>query len=393
MEMKYGWPVVEVKINEEGPFSLILDTGCSSLTLSPEVIDRLQLPEIGSSTSSNAAGQSHVSKTYGVETVQLGPASLQRIGAHRSDYIKQSFPEIDGLFGQRNFGNLMMTMDFQGETLTLRKPLLAKHQDPEWVPITIKQGNPELSLKIGSNEIPFLIDTGSLGSLNVGESQVVNLPLHENRYQELDAASGGLPLRTQTTRMTSELLLGKQKLVQPYVSWYEGTEGRNLIGMKILRYFTLELDLKNKQARFIRSATTPVSFANRKRLGFNLAYYKGDGVFKVANVRPYQSEGETLRVGDRVISIDGVEMHQVDEQTLRKFRETQDQLNLGRRASGSYDCRSNIPCRKTLFLLTLRFEKASEMTIASSRLIWLNASFNDQTEGKIDGNCLIKTSS
>ena len=98
--------------------------------------------------------------------------------------------------------------------------------------------------------------------------------------------------------------------------------------MKILRHFTLELDLQNNQARFIREATTPIRFPNQKRLGFNLAHDSDKKLFKVTYVRPYQTQEEVLQVGDRLVSIDGIEIAKLNEQALRDFRETREKLEL-----------------------------------------------------------------
>ena len=326
--MKNGWPIVEVMVNEQGPFSLILDTACTRLKLSGEVVDQLRLPEIGTSTSHNSAGQSIDSKTYGVETVTLGTASFRKIAVSRDDNFFQGYPDIDGIFGQRHFGKLVMTMDFEGGTLKLRKGPTQKNDSSEQLPITSKHSNPVLSLKIGEREIPFLIDTGMLGSLQVRESEVPTLPLHANRYLALQPSAGGLTLWQESTRLNHDLSLGKQKIEQPYLSWFVGKKGQNLIGMKILRHFTLELDLKNNQARFIREATTPIRFPNQKRLGFTLTYHSDKKVFEVIYVRPYQTQEEVLQVGDRLISIDGIEMSELNEQALRDFRETREELEL-----------------------------------------------------------------
>ena len=209
LQMKNGWPIVEVMVNEQGPFSLILDTACTRLKLSGEVVDQLRLPEIGTSTSHNSAGQSIDSKTYGVETVALGTASFRKIAVSRDDNFLQGYPDIDGIFGQRHFGKLVMTMDFEGGTLKLRKGPTQKNDSSERLPITSKHSNPVLSLKIGEREIPFLIDTGMLGSLQVRESEVPTLPLHANRYLALQPSAGGLTLWQESTRLNHDLFFGK----------------------------------------------------------------------------------------------------------------------------------------------------------------------------------------
>ena len=206
----YDRPVIDVIINDQGPFALLLDTGATSVSLESSVIEQLQLPEIGTATTKN-----------------------------------------------------VLVLDHKLDTATA-----TKHSP--WSSISLNGGCPEVSIEFDGESHPFLVDTGSQGGLTVSKETAHSLPRHPTQYNELSAVAGGM-FWSNSTRLTANALLGSHVLEKPYITCYEKHPGRNLIGMDVLRHFVIEIDLAGKRIRFSQQNPSSLSFPDKKRLGIQVA--------------------------------------------------------------------------------------------------------------------------
>ena len=191
----YDRPVIDVIINDQGPFALLLDTGATSVSLESSVIEQLQLPEIGTATTKNAASEQIASKKFGVDHMAIANASLQSVAILESHFFESNgMPLIGGIWGMRHFGEHVVTIDFSKNVLVLDHKLdtatATKHSP--WSSISLNGGCPEVSIEFNGESHPFLVDTGSQGGLTVSKETAHSLPRHPTQYNELSAVAGGM---------------------------------------------------------------------------------------------------------------------------------------------------------------------------------------------------------
>jgi predicted aspartyl protease len=117
--------VVDVFINGEGPFDLVLDTGATYTCVTHEVAERLQLPErrgaVGIGAGVGGAGQVQLvrfdSLRVGAATVTDMPGCVLDLSA-----LEAVGTRIDGLLGLNFLRSFDVRLDFAREVVTLTSP-------------------------------------------------------------------------------------------------------------------------------------------------------------------------------------------------------------------------------------------------------------------------------
>lgn len=322
----YGRPVVDVKVNGQGPFVLMLDTGATDISLAESVVKRLQLPDCRTTTSTNGASQQFEIRTFGADRIEMGTASLAKVAVQETDFFEQhDMPGIEGVWGMRYFGELVVSIDFPVNALHIRKREAPSAQGAPWLAMT-NALSPEVSVRVGGKDQTFLIDTGSNGSLSVSASVASELPCYEERFRDLSAAAGSALTWSVSTRLHENVMLGSQSVERPYVSWFEGLPGRNLIGMEILRHFEIEFDLTKSRVRFLGDGSSALSFPDRRRLGISIGRNPQDGLCVVSNISSYRAAGDDIKIGDRVLAIGGLPISQITDPLLQEMVQTRGTL-------------------------------------------------------------------
>lgn len=124
--------LVPVKINGQGPFYFVLDTGATVAVVDQRLAQRLNLPERRGVTGiGTGIGSSGPMKLVSLQTLQVGNASgsdltagvvdiqhLRNLGGGGGSGGK----EIEGLVGLNFLRSFRVTIDFQRSVLQLQKP-------------------------------------------------------------------------------------------------------------------------------------------------------------------------------------------------------------------------------------------------------------------------------
>lgn len=316
----YDRPVVDVMINGRGPFVLLFDTGSTGISLDRSVVKQLQLPDLRTVTRINAAAEEFEVRVFGVDRIEMGETLLAKVGVEETEIFEKSgMSGIHGMWGMAHFGKRIVSVDFLKKTLRITSQHTESAEESAWVPMRMDVYSPEAPIQIGGKHYDFLIDTGSNGSLSVSASAASELPCYKNRFRERIAVAGGHSKWTISTRLRSDILLGGHSVERPYVSWIEGLPGRNLIGMEVLRHFSMEFDLIENRVRFLREGGSPLSFPNKRRLGIWIARHPQDNSSVISQISSYRAVMDDLKIGDRILTIDGQAMSSITENLLQEL--------------------------------------------------------------------------
>ncbi len=323
----YNRPVVDVKVNGQGPFALLLDTGSTGISLEKRVVKQLELPDAGTITRTNAASEQFESRAFGVDRIELREAVLVMVAVQETDYFeKHGMPGIHGTWGMGRFGKRIVTVDFLENMLHIRQKQAESAEAIPWLPIGTDEIGPEVSIEIGGRAYDFLIDTGSNGSLTVSASVASELPRYEKRFPDVAAAAGGVLAWSIETRLNVDIPLGIHSIESPYVSWFHDRPGRNLIGMEILRHFAIEFDLAESRVRFLRDGASPLSIPDKRRLGLFFTKSSKDGSYVVSHISSYRAGMDDVNIGDRVLAINGHPMSSIGSSFVTELITTRDTL-------------------------------------------------------------------
>jgi predicted aspartyl protease len=117
--------IVQVKINGQGPYDFVLDTGATFTCLDNELADQLKLPEWKGSFGTVVVGPGGGGmKLLKVDTLEVGDAKATGLTACSIDLGRMAPPGIGikGLIGLNFLKSYRVTIDFMKKSLRLEKP-------------------------------------------------------------------------------------------------------------------------------------------------------------------------------------------------------------------------------------------------------------------------------
>lgn len=164
MNMTLGIPILQVRIDGEGPFTFVLDTGtnCDAI-ISPRIVKRLGLSPIGRRSITDLGGHG----TRQLDAVQLNTLSLAGNEFHAVRAVVADLPDgdsvLDGILGFRLFRDVLLTLDYPHSQLTFEEGELTTTSGEHVVPMRMPSGIPLVEIDIANTRMTAGIDSGGIG--------------------------------------------------------------------------------------------------------------------------------------------------------------------------------------------------------------------------------------
>ena len=314
--------VIQLKINNKGPFNFILDTGVGLMLITdPKLVDSLN---ISNKRSIKIAGlgegddyQAYITsvlniKIPGLVSYDINAAILKTDHFGLSNYAGMP---IHGLLGYEFFGNLAVKINFSDSTLSVSRPKDLKiPRKASRIPISIEDRKPYLHAKVTfpngtvSND-KLVLDLGAGHPLSL-ENVIKNHGLPEKFIM----ANLGIGLTGPISGFLSrikELELGKYKIKEVTASFPNDDQNNRPaikrdgnLGMGILRRFIVIIDYPDST---IYLKATPELNAPFEHDMSGLEYYSdGDNYHRIiiSRVEPGSSADEVgLEKDDEIVAI------------------------------------------------------------------------------------------
>jgi hypothetical protein len=306
---------VDVKLNGQGPFRMLCDTGGANI-VTPELAAQMGLKPEGAF---QGRGVGEASEDVGV--VKLG--SLEIGGATLQNQVFMVFPlapfaqvegvKANGLVGYEIFKRFVVTVDYEHSRLTLTQPSAFSYSGTGTVvPFKFKAHIPQVEGEIDGLPGKFDIDTGSRSSLDLFTPFVEKNGLREKYAPKVEGVTGwgvGGPARGPVTRaqtlklggvvvkgpVTELTLQQKGAFTDPYVA--------GNVGAGVLKRFNIVFDYGHEQLIFEPNANDakPDTF-DRAGLWIN----QSDDGYEVKDVIAGSPAVEAgLKPGDVIVAVDG----------------------------------------------------------------------------------------
>ncbi|MAX24147.1 MAG: hypothetical protein CMJ19_06550 [Phycisphaeraceae bacterium] len=282
-------PIVPVKINGQGPYNLILDTGSPTVVLRPDVADELKLPQgiiRGTEFARSIGGVDTVSFRH-INQLTIGDVTCERLDAKLvnipSDYLGSSI-RIDGLLGLRVFAQLLLTIDYPNSQLILtpddylgadaRDVIGARLPDAEHLLI---------DLPVNDKVMTFTLDTGTSMGFFLTDTDAQRLTFAQGPIVSGTTNTPHGPVDIRVGRINQTVQLANQQIQRPIVYIRPGeyplissenqdplfADATSLIGGEILRHFAITIDQRSRLVRFTRSSTKPIQMRGYSQPRFN----------------------------------------------------------------------------------------------------------------------------
>jgi predicted aspartyl protease len=110
-------PIVPVKINDQGPFWFVLDTGANGISISPSLSKRLGIPEGNQGWSQTAGAQAYPFRYGAVKSIQFGGARVSDSWVAIHEMTQNA--DYDGVLGMGFLRNFMFSIDFRAQQIDI----------------------------------------------------------------------------------------------------------------------------------------------------------------------------------------------------------------------------------------------------------------------------------
>lgn len=254
MHMRGLMPVVEVKINEQGPFIFMIDTGAGmQADIDPSVAQRLRLPLSGRAINGDPSGQNDREvATTTIESLMIDKAEFRNVTAVvRPQRITKDYPEVDGILGFALFTDYLLTLDYPAMQVRLARGGLPAANGRDILNFEIDNQIPIVELAIGRIHLPAHVDSGNfVAGFILPEEIVEQLQLQSEAITVGGARSVTNRIQLKQVQLRDTIHLGGFEYSQPTIA-FPALSDTN-IGFKVLRDFTLTFDQKKRRLRLER---------------------------------------------------------------------------------------------------------------------------------------------
>lgn len=327
------WIVIKGKINgSEKEYDFILDTGAQTV-FSDSLFKELRAEnykkiKIKTDTSKHAFRDEVVS----LDKLELGEVTFSDVGAlvvDNSEYKMLNCISPYGIIGYNILQTCCFQIDYEKRQIKITDQLesLDNLKDIQWIKYTtLSQETPIIPAILNNNiNVNLLFDTGYSGAVKLSSKELYKTI--KEKYSEQTALfttkptitiAGGKDVNSYQSMLfkTSTFSLGIEVTENLIISVSDLQEKKysGLIGNKYFENYVITLNYQNKRVGFL-----PNEEINKpgKRTTFGLNYTPLDNKLIVTTVyKNADAEKKGINVGDEIISINGIKISELPEETF-----------------------------------------------------------------------------
>jgi hypothetical protein len=311
---------LNVIINGQGPFRLLLDTGGANI-VTPTVAAELGLEPEGAVQGRGVGEESEDVSFMKVETMTIGDITLSN--QLFMAFPLESFGNIEGvpflgIVGYEVFKRFVVMVDYERSLITLTVPSAFEYGgNGKVVPFQFSGHTPQVVGSIDGIPGKFDIDTGARSSLSLFSPFV--------KEHDLEAHFVGGSVRSQVTR-AEVLWLGDVEVRNPVTTLSLQQSGAftdpyvaGNVGAGVLKRFNVTFDYENQKIIFEPNAnfSKPDVF-DRSGMWLNIVGEAFE-IMDAPKGGPAATAG--LMVGDKIVAVDGQSVNEMSLPALRlRFR-------------------------------------------------------------------------
>ena len=254
-------PVIEVKLNGQGPFAFAIDTGAGmQADVDTSVAARLKLQPSGRVLNGDPSGENDREvETATIASVTFGGAEFRNVMAVvRPQRITRDYPDVDGMLGFALFTDYLLTLDYPAMQLRLSRGALPEVNNTDIVRFEIENRIPVVELGIGRIRVRAHVDSGNfVAGFILPEEIVAQLQLLSQPVIVGRARSVTNQIELKQVQLKDTIRLGHFEFPQPTIT-FPALSDTN-VGFKVLRDFSLTFDQRNRRMKLERkSGAAPV---------------------------------------------------------------------------------------------------------------------------------------
>jgi hypothetical protein len=255
MQFRGLMPVIEVRLNGQGPFVFTIDTGAGmQADIDTSVATQLKLRPNGKVINGDPSGENDREvATATLDSIAIGGAEFRNVTAVvRPQRITRDYPDVDGILGFPLFSDYLLTLDYRSMHVRLDRGALPVANGADILNFEIENRIPVIEIAIGKIRVRAHVDSGNfVAGFILPEEIVEQLQLQSQPLTVGRARSVSNQIELKQAQLKDTIRIGRFDFPQPTIT-FPALSDTN-VGFKILREFALTFDQKNKRMKFGRA--------------------------------------------------------------------------------------------------------------------------------------------
>jgi predicted aspartyl protease len=324
---------VSAMINGQGPFRVMVDTGCSLTVLSPQLamaVGAVRVsPEESLAVALNGLGNPTEVERVALASIELDGVRFEGVPAVVSDTFDEISAvdgrRVDAILGFPLFRDLFLGLDFPNHRMLLSREWPASVPKVRAsLPVIEQAGVPFISAQVQGRTVRLLIDTGANQALHL--SPDVAAPLDWKvppRAGPLVAVFGEVG-REGIGRLAGNLTLDGVRHLEPTAVISDGPPS---LGVRSLEKFCVVFNQAQRRVWLCRADDTPIAPTAERSIG--LSFLADRDGWRIAGVIP-GSPAETARLaaGAVVTRLEGRSAASWTRDQIQRWIDTHPQIEL-----------------------------------------------------------------
>jgi hypothetical protein len=301
-------PVVEAKVNEQGPFRFFLDTGAQGSVLDQRLAETLKLPVLGEALVGSPGGKGLAAKHVRLDRLEIGDAVLSGLSAVAFDrsFLDRGKDSPQGVLSASSFPGCLVTLDYPRSRLVIRRGRLPEPDGERVFAYDADRPLPELRLSVAGRAVTVHMDSGSGGGITLPLELAVKLPLAAKPVEVARGRRVDQEVIILGAKLNGQVKLGKFVLENPELRFQDIPNAPGNVGYEFLRRFAVTLDVANHRVQFEQGASSdkPEPTQNR-RYGIRMRGLDEEPLEVLGVDAGSPAEKGGLRKGDVILRING----------------------------------------------------------------------------------------
>ncbi|MBV9009125.1 MAG: serine hydrolase [Verrucomicrobia bacterium] len=249
-----GRPGLNVRINGQGPFPFVIDTGANRTVIEPTLARELSLPS--------------ASDGIVIKSLQIGAANLRQVPAMVGQLLAMpgQGDSPRGVLSALSFHGYLLTFDFPRKQITLRPGALGEANDKTIFSYGQGEEFPTVPVNVAGHDVQVHLDTGAPVVLALPTKYKDEAPVNGKLEEgfKVRTPSGEFPIYRGTLK--GDIRIGGYTLGTHEIFFTDAAPAPNApphgqLGSAALNYFVVTLDSLNRRIQLAKAETSPDSKA------------------------------------------------------------------------------------------------------------------------------------
>jgi len=246
-------PVLELMINDKGPYQFIFDTGSSTNVIDTELANELKFEVIGEDPLRTPGSDNKlISKRVKVPNVNFANTDISEDAVMNTIAIREMV-SVDGILCPTFFSKYLLTIDYPGSILSLS---IGELDSSEKDVTSFMQSSRVLNLDVfvDGHQLEAHLDSGNPGGFDVPFSMKDKLNFKDEPYEAGVINTPVASFKKWKATLNGDIRIGNIIYENPEISLVEDFQYVNL-GYQVFKDLSITVDKKNNLIKFEKPTT------------------------------------------------------------------------------------------------------------------------------------------